>query len=77
MAALGPWEGAGAGVGCEARTAGHSPEAPVLLVSDLPGQQDAQRPGPVPCVGAGLQRPQARELRASASEDLGDLLVRL
>lgn len=49
----------------------------VLLVSGLPGQPDAQGPGPVPRPGASLQHPEARELRAPASEDPGGLLVRL
>lgn len=43
-----------------------SPETLVLLVSDLPGQQDTQGPGPVPRAGAGRQRPQARELKPPA-----------
>lgn len=49
----------------------------VLLVSGLPGQPDAQGPGPVPCPGASLQHPEAGELSAPASEDPGGLLVRL
>ena len=38
------------------------------LFSDLPGQQDAQGPGPRPRAGAGLQHPQAGELRAPVSK---------
>ena len=39
------------------------------LFSDLPGQQDAQGPGPRPHAGAGLQPPQARELREPVFKD--------
>lgn len=39
------------------------------LFSDLPGQQDAQGPGPRPHAGAGLQPPQAGELREPVSKD--------